>query len=456
MYQRRDEPDIESERLTKEIIDENFSDLHPRLSKHEASVEADRCYFCYDAPCVTKCPTGIDIPQFIRQISTDNVRGSAETIFHQNILGGMCARVCPTEVLCEQACVRNEAEGLPVKIGQLQRFATDSYLESGEQAPDTRKNSIGKKVAVVGAGPAGLSCAYSLACQGVDVQIFDSHPKLGGLNEYGIADYKTVENFAAREIEFILSIGGISYECEKTLGENLTIESLISDFDAVFLAIGLDGTNRLNIKGEESNGVLDAVEFIADLRQAADKSELPIGRKVVVIGGGMTAIDIAIQTKLLGADEVTICYRRGKEHMKASEYEQNLAKARGVRIEYNLQPKIIHEIGGSALSIQFERIGHSISGTYTGLPESIDFEADMIFKAVGQNLDQQAIFDNCGEIKVKNGKIAVDDNRYTGFSNVWAGGDCISISEDLTVAAVEDGKIAAKSIISQVLANAKH
>ncbi len=450
MYRNRQEPDIDTERLPKEIIDENFSDLHPRLTDHEASVEADRCYFCYDAPCVTKCPTGIDIPQFIRQISTDNLRGSAETIFHQNILGGMCARVCPTEVLCEQACVRNDAENLPVKIGQLQRYATDHYMELGVKTPDTRKNPIGKRVAIVGSGPAGLSCAYSLACEGVDVQIFDSRPKLGGLNEYGIADYKTVDDFAAREVEFILSIGGIRFECGKTLGTNLSLVTLTEEFDAVFLAFGLDGTNVLNIEGENLEGVLDAVDYIADLRQASDKSKLPIGRKVVVVGGGMTAIDIAIQTKQLGADDVTICYRRGQEHMKASEYEQTLAKSRGVQLAYNLQPKSIQGIGGSAVSIQFERKVLDSAGKQVGNPELVEFEVDMIFKAVGQNLNQKAVFEDCKEIKLENGKIDVDENRYTGTSNIWAGGDCVSISEDLTVAAVEDGKIAARSIYTKI------
>ena len=323
-------------------------------------------------------------------------------------------------------------------------------MELGTQTPDTRKNPIGKRVAIVGAGPAGLSCAYSLACEGVDVQIFDSRPKLGGLNEYGIADYKTVDDFAAREVEFILSIGGISYECGKTLGNNLSLMTLTAEFDAVFLAFGLDGTNALNIEGEDLEGVLDAVDYIADLRQSSDKSKLPIGRKVVVVGGGMTAIDIAIQTKQLGADDVTICYRRGQEHMKASEYEQTLAKSRGVHIAYNLQPKIIHGIGGLAVSIHFERANQSTIGANSGLPEIVEFEADMIFKAVGQNLNQKAVFEECNEIKLENGKIDVDENRYTGTSNIWAGGDCVSISEDLTVAAVEDGKIAARSIYTKI------
>ena len=450
MYKNRENSDIEIERLPKEVIDENFSDLHPKLTDHEASVEADRCYFCYDAPCVTKCPTGIDIPQFIRQISTDDVSGSAATIFRQNILGGMCARVCPTEVLCEQACVRNEAEGVPVKIGQLQRFATDYFMDSNSNAPDSRANSIGKKVAIIGAGPAGLSCAYDLARQGIDVQIFESRQKLGGLNEFGIASYKTVNDFAAREVEFILSIGGISYECEKILGVNLSLKNLTSEYDAVFLSFGLDGTNNLNIEGENLNGVLDAVDYIAELRQAADKSKLTVGRKIVVIGGGMTAIDIAIQTKLLGAEEVTICYRRGQEQMNASDYEQNLAKTQGVRILHFLQPKKIIGLEENVKSIQFERTKIDSAGKLAGTGECVEFDADMIFKAVGQNLDQQAVFSECNEIKVKGGKIFVDDNRYTGFSNVWAGGDCISISEDLTVAAVEDGKIAARSIYSKI------
>lgn len=438
-------PDIASGRLSADRIEDNFSDLHPRLKAHEAMVESDRCYFCYDAPCVTACPTGIDIPQFIRQISTGNVVGSASTIFNQNILGGMCARVCPTETLCEQACVRNSAESQPVKIGQLQRYATDHFLDSRKTSPFKRAKPTGKHIAVIGSGPAGLACAHALAVLGHEISIFESREKPGGLSEYGIAYYKTVNDFAAREVEFILSIGGIKIVNNMHLGENMALGELQSDFDAVFVGIGLGGTNQLGIEGEELDGVVDAVEYIAELRQSNELSKLPVGRRIIVIGGGMTAIDIAVQTKLLGADEVTICYRRGKEQMKSSEYEQNLAKTRGVQIRYWLQPRKIDGVGGSTSEIEFERTRVDSTGQIMGTGELIRFPVDTVFKAVGQRL-HDSVFDVEPNLEFADGRIKVDGNRKTSLANVWAGGDCVAVGEDLTVVAVEDGKIAARSI----------
>ena len=271
-------------------------DLHPPLSRHEATVESDRCYFCYDAPCVTACPTGIDIPLFIRQISTDNPKGSARTIFNQNILGGMCARVCPTETLCEQACVRNTAEDNPVRIGELQRYATDHLMATGKQ-PYTRAAGTGHKVAVVGAGPAGLACAHRLALFGHEVEMFDARAKSGGLNEYGIAAYKAVDEFAQREVSYILSIGGICVRHEQALGVDFTLDELKRDYDAVFLGLGLGAVNMLGIEGEDLDGVDDAIDFIEGLRQADDLSALEVGERTVVIGGGMTAIDAGFRAR---------------------------------------------------------------------------------------------------------------------------------------------------------------
>ena len=285
-------PDIKAGRLEAEDYVKNFSDAYPLLTKREAFVESERCYFCYDAPCVQACPTSIDIPQFIRQIATDNPDGSAKTIFEQNILGGMCARVCPTEQLCEEVCVREVAEGKPVKIGQLQRYATDHYMAHKEQ-PFKRAAATGKKVAVVGAGPAGLSCAHRLASHGHDVVLFDAREKAGGLNEYGIAAYKTTQNFAQKEVDFVLGIGGITLETGKVLGRDISLADLRNDYDAVFLGAGLGGVNALGLEGEDAEGVMDAVSYIADLRQADQLQALPVGRKIVVIGGGMTATDIA-------------------------------------------------------------------------------------------------------------------------------------------------------------------
>jgi glutamate synthase (NADPH/NADH) small chain len=442
MTQTKAGPDIAAGRLPEDAYAENFSDLHPLLDQHEAQVEADRCYFCYDAPCMQACPTSIDIPQFIRQISTGNPTGAAKTIFAQNILGGMCARVCPTETLCEQVCVREVAEGKPVKIGELQRYSTDHFMSEFSSTPFTRAAATGKKVAVVGAGPAGLSCAHRLAVHGHDVTLFDAREKAGGLNEYGIASYKSVDDFAAREVDFILSIGGIEVRTGMRLGTNLDLATLRAEYDAVFLGIGLGGVNALGLEGEDKSGSIDAVDYIADLRQSKDLSELPVGRRIVVIGGGMTAVDIAVQTKLLGAEDVTIAYRRGQDRMNASEYEQQLAQTSGVRIMTWAQPKGLVGENGAITAIELERTQEQ-NGSLTGTGEVITLPADMVFKAVGQTLVQADL----GEaLSLEKGRIVVDADRKTSLADVWAGGDCVLGGEDLTVAAVEDGKIAAESI----------
>ncbi len=426
-------PDIAAKRLPKAQYAANFADLHPPLDHHEALVESDRCYFCYDAPCMTACPTSIDIPLFIREIQSGHPKSAAKTIFNQNILGGMCARVCPTETLCEEACVRETAEGKPVKIGLLQRYATDQAL--GDKHPFTRAKSSGKKVAVVGAGPAGLACAHRLSMHGHDVTIFEARKKSGGLNEYGIAAYKSVDDFAAKEVDFVLSIGGIKIEHGMALGKKLKLANLQKDFDAVFLGLGLSGVNALGAKNEDADGIEDAVDYISDLRQTQDLSKLTVGRNVVVIGGGMTAIDIAVQSKLLGAENVTVLYRRGAEHMKASPYEQELAQTKGVNIKHWTAPKKLLVKSGSVNGLKCEN-------TSTG--ETFEIQADMIFKAIGQTY----IDVTGGAITLHQGRIKVDTEKRTSVHGIWAGGDCIAGGKDLTVASVDDGRRAAESIHS--------
>lgn len=436
-------PDIKSGRLEADDYLENFSDAYPLLNKREAFVEAERCYFCYDAPCVQACPTSIDIPQFIRQIATDNPDGSAKTIFEQNILGGMCARVCPTEQLCEEMCVREVAEGKPVKIGELQRYATDHYMAHKDQ-PFERAAPTGKKVAVVGAGPAGLSCAHRLATHGHDVVLFDANEKLGGLNEYGIAAYKSTENFAQKEVEFVLGIGGIKVEAGKSLGRDVTLSQLRNDYDAVFIGAGLGSVNALSMDGENADGVMDAVSYIADLRQADQLDTLPVGRKVVVIGGGMTATDIANQTKRLGADDVTIVYRRGQDRMNASSKEQKFAQTTGVTIRTYAAPKAL-VANGAVNAITFENVEEK-DGKLSGTGETFTLEADMVFKAIGQTLHGAELGADFGSIELESGRIKVNADRKSSLPDVWAGGDCVSDGDDLTVVAVEDGKIAAENI----------
>lgn len=427
---------IAAKRLTNAEYAQNFTDLHPPLTDHEALVEADRCYFCHDAPCMAACPTSINIPMFIRQISTGLPKNAAKTIFDQNILGGMCARVCPTETLCEEVCVREVAEGKPVKIGMLQRYATDELMAE-KKHPYNRAKPTGKKVAVLGGGPAGLACAHRLSMHGHDVTIFEARKKAGGLNEYGIAAYKTVDDFAAREVQFILSIGGITIKT----GKAPKLPDLQKNFDSVFLGFGLQGVNALGARNEDADGIEDAVHYIAELRQAKDVGKLPVGRRVLVIGGGMTAIDIAIQSKLLGAEDVTILYRRGAEHMKASAYEQELAQTKGVKIKHWVQPRKVLTKGKTAIGLKCDYTKMD-KGKLVPTGETLEIPADMIFKAIGQT----AINVTGGALALIDGRIKIDAEKRTSVNGIWAGGDCAAGGKDLTVAAVDDGRRAAESI----------
>ncbi len=431
---------IQAKRLDKSEIYDNFSDLHPPLSRSEALIEADRCYFCYDAPCTTACPTDIDIPGFIQKIRSDNIRGSAQTIFRENIMGGMCARVCPTEILCEEACVRNTHEEKPVNIGLLQRYATDPILDENTQL-FSRAASSGKKIAVVGGGPAGLSCAHRLAMLGHDVVIYNRDKKLGGLNEYGIAAYKTVDDFAQREVDYILAIGGIDVKDNMALGTDFTLSELREEFDAVFIGLGLGAVNELGIDNEDLEGVESAIDYIAELRQSDDLSALPVGRSVVVIGGGMTAIDIAVQSKRLGAEQVSIAYRRGAEQMGASEFEQQLAQTSGVTIHHWVVPVGLQKNAG-AISIALEKTALDKNGRLKATGETMTLETDVVFKAIGQKLADHDL----NNLQLESGRIVVDDSQATTLDKVWAGGDCVVGGEDLTVSAVQHGKVAAIAI----------
>jgi glutamate synthase (NADPH/NADH) small chain len=359
-------------------------------------------------------------------------------------MGGMCARVCPTETLCEGACVRETQDHQPVRIGELQRYATDSFLESSETFFE-RAESSGKKIAVVGGGPAGLSCAHRLAVLGHNAVIFEASEKLGGLNEYGIAAYKTVNDFAQREVDFILKIGGIETRTNQRLGQDVELDDLRQQFDAVFLSVGLGDVNSLGLESEEIAGVYDAVATISALRQSENLAELLVGRRVIVIGGGSTAIDIAVQSKKLGAEDVTLVYRRAPEQMSATWKEQEFAQTNGVHVKHWLAPKSLQSENGHVSGIEFDCTESNPEGKLSATGELRNMEADVVFKAIGQTLVNS--LDSAAEMpETEGGKIAVNAEYETSLVGVWAGGDCIRSGGDLTVQAVEDGKQAAIAI----------
>ncbi|AZQ53033.1 NAD(P)-dependent oxidoreductase [Burkholderia cenocepacia] len=426
--------DIAAHRLSSTQLSCEFADIAPLLDPTAAAAAASRCHYCYDAPCVHACPTQIDIPSFIRKIGNGNLKGAAMDILSANPLGGMCARVCPTEILCEGACVRNHQDAQPVAIGALQRHATDWAMETGavqfRRAPET-----GRHVAVVGAGPAGLACAHRLALAGHRVTLFDARPKAGGLNEYGIAAYKTVDDFAQREVEWLLSAGGITLETGMALGRDVTLDALREQHDAVFLAMGLGGVRTLAIDGEQLGGVTNAVDFIEQVRQADTLENVPVGRRVIVIGGGNTAIDAAVQSRKLGAERVTMVYRRGVDAMSATWAEREFAQKCGVTLVTHAKPVRIAGANGQVRGVEFE----SASG------ERFTVDADMVLKAIGQTLVPDGV--EAALLTADGTRIAVDADGRTALPDVWAGGDCAATGGvDLTVQAVQDGKRAAASI----------
>lgn len=425
-------------------IERNFGDLYPKFTAEEAVVEASSCLYCYDAPCLTACPTKINIPKFIKQIETGDSDSAAATILSENILGGTCARACPTEELCEEVCVVNERDGAPVKIGRLQRFAVDGLMEKRRAHPFTRAPQAGIRFAVIGAGPAGLAFAHRFAMLGHDVVIFEKRERSGGLNEYGLAAYKMADDFAQREVEFLLGVGGVEIRCGQGLGEGLTLAQLQNEFDGVFIAIGLSRARLLGIPGAGLNGVEDAIDFIDRIRQAPKKSDLSIGANVVVIGGGNTAIDAALQARCLGADNVTLAYRRGSNEMGATDWEQQLATANGVNILNWASPAVI--LGEDRVEgVKFDFVT-GVDGSLVRTGKSVLAPADNVFVAIGQEM----ITAGLDGLAVERGKITVNEEYQTSLPGVYAGGDCTAVGSDLTVQAVEDGKQAAIAADRQI------
>jgi glutamate synthase (NADPH/NADH) small chain len=438
---------IQNNRLSPELYEENFSDIHPPFDKKEAAlVEANRCLFCYDAPCIKSCPTSINIPKFIKQITTDNIKGSAHTIFDSNIFGGGCSRVCPVEKLCEGSCVYNLMHEAPIPIAKLQRHATEQAIKDKWNLFG-RKGPTGKKVAVIGAGPAGLSCAHVLSRAGIDVTVFEKESRGGGLMTYGIAAYKVTPEFCQDEVDFITSLGGITIEYNKQLGKDISLAELRVAYDAVFLGIGVGLARQLNIPGEDLEGVVDAIEFIYYLRTNAF-SQVPVGNRVAVIGLGMTAIDAATQAKRLGASEVTILYRRTEEEMPCTQVELELARLDGCNIVWLAAPKEVIGEEGRAKALVCHEMELGIpdgSGRRSPVDTGRTFtlEVDMVIKAAGQMPFSELV--DAQQISNANGRVLVQQNA-TNIEGVFAGGDCVNGGKEV-VDAVQAGKDGAAAIM---------
>lgn len=439
---------IENNRLTTEQYEANFSDIRPPFESYtSALVEANRCLFCYDAPCTKSCPTHIDVPKFIKQIVSGNIKGSAHTIFVSNIMAAGCSKVCPVEKLCEGACVYNLLEEEPIEIAKLQQYSTRKALDNNWQLFE-RKPAVGKKVAVVGAGPAGLSCAHVLSREGIDVTIYEKEAKGGGLMTYGIAAYKVTPEFCAEEVKYITDLGGIEIKYNQELGKNISLEELQKNCDAVYLGIGVGVARQLEIPGEDLVGVEDAISFIYNLRNNG-YSSIAVGDKVAVIGMGMTAIDAATQAKRLGAKEVTMLYRRTEAEKPCTEYEMNIAKLDGCEIVWLAAPKEVRGVDGKVneLVCSVMELGEpDASGRRAPVDtgKTFSLEVDMVIKAAGQvpfeDLVKSSGLDN------KNGKVVINDNCATNIKGVFAGGDCVNGGKEV-VDAVQAGKDGAASIL---------
>ena len=439
---------IRENRLTPDEYARNFSDIHPPFETRDAALtEANRCLFCYDAPCTKSCPTGIDVPKFIQQITTDNLKGSARTILQSNIMGGGCSRVCPVEKLCEGACVYNLMEEKPIAIARLQRYPTEKAIAAAWPLFQ-RKPSTGKKVAVIGAGPAGLSCAHALAREGIEVTIYEKESKGGGLMTYGIAAYKVTPAFCEDEVNYILSIGGISIRYDSELGRNIRLDQLQQDYDAVYLGFGVGLARRLQIPGEELEGVVDAIGFIYDIRSNGYPA-VAVGDKVAVIGMGMTAIDAATQARRLGAREVTLVYRRTQAEMPCTEAELDIALMDGCNILWLAAPKAVIGKQGKVTSLVCSIMDLGTpDGSGRRYPvdtgDTLTLEVDMVIKAAGQIPFEDLV--NGLSVPNDRGRI-VTTGSATNIPGVFAGGDCVNGGKEV-VDAVQAGKDGAAAIVN--------
>lgn len=438
-------------KLSPEQYERNFAEISPRMTPRQAAVEAARCLFCFDAPCTIACPTHIDVPSFIKKITTDNLRGSARVILEANILGHSCGRVCPTEVLCEGACVMHEKEEKPIEIGRLQRYAVDHVLDRNIQlfhagAPN------GRRVALIGSGPASLACAAELAKLGYRATIFDRNELPGGLDTYGIAAYKLRAKDTQREVELVRGLG-VEFRQKTTVGSDIAFAQLERDFDAIFIGVGLGETGNLGVPGEDLRGVVGAMEFIEPTK-VVPLAQLTIGRRIACIGAGNTAIDVVTAAKRLGAETVHLIYRRGEQDMPAFRYEYDLAKLDGVNFHWHAQPvRIMGDAAGNVAAIECIRTRVEPSSDsnkkrshIASIPGSeFQLDVDMVVRAIGQEPVTTFARAVQGISVRENGTIAVNDRFQTGNAKYFAAGDCVNGGKEV-VDAVAEGMAAARGI----------
>jgi len=431
--------------LTADQADFAMAELKPALTDQEASIEAHRCLYCFDAPCIMACPTGIDVPGFIQKIAADNVKGSARTILSANILGNSCARVCPTKVLCEGACVLEDRDQQPIDIGRLQRYATDAVMASGEQVVEVAATKSGNKVALVGGGPASLGCAAELVRRGHDAVVFERKHQAGGLNTHGIAYYKMKPEVSLEEVTMIENLG-VEFRYGAEVGVTVSMNELRAEFDAVFLGIGLGEGRQLGLPGEDLPEVTGAIDFIEQIH-TLPLHEVPVGKRVVVLGCGNTAIDAVSQARRLGAESAMILYRRSAEEMSAYGFEFALAKSEQCEFMFNVAPVAIEEKDGHVSGVRLARTdenGQPIAGTEFVEP------CDMVIQALGQTKMQDKLGAWLPELKFgEGGKIDIDpETQLTSIPGVYAGGDAANGGAEV-VNAVADGKRAALHLHQQ-------
>lgn len=443
--------------LPLEVLAERFTELKPPLSRREAKIEANRCLYCFDAPCIRACPTSIDIPTFIKKIATDNITGSATTILEANLMGATCSRVCPVEELCEGACVLG-SDHKPIEIGRLQRYAMD-HLYSLDLAPFTPAPDNGRSVAIVGAGPAGLTCAGELAKLGYRTTVFEKNELPGGLSTYGIVVMREPIRVSLQEVEFIRQLG-VEIQTGVTVGSDIPAEELLKNYDAVFIGAGMGSVPQLGIPGENLEGSIEALSFIAATKLAEKDgleglADLPVGREVAIIGAGNTAIDAATIAKRLGAERVVIVYRRGETEMPAYDFEVDFIRSEGVEFRFLNQPVEVIGEGGRVTGLRCVRVALGEPGADgRRRPAPVEgsewvLPCDQVIRAIGQEAPHALA--QAFDLEQESGYLKVDSELRTSNPQVFAGGDCIRlVGEAMTVTATEDGKIAARSIHAQL------